>query len=80
MRIRKIERYIMNCQTSKDFKHIVLNETPLIDVRAPIEYEKGAFPNAVNLPLMDNEERHVIGIKYKEDGHDDARVDARSDR
>jgi tRNA 2-selenouridine synthase len=72
MRIRKIERYIMNCQTSKDFKHIVLNETPLIDVRAPIEYEKGAFPNAVNLPLMDNEERHVIGIKYKEDGHDDA--------
>ena len=62
----------MKCQTTNAFKQIVLNETPLIDVRAPIEFEKGAFPNAVNLPLMDNHERHIIGIKYKEDGHDDA--------
>lgn len=62
----------MNFQTTKDFKQIVLNETPLIDVRAPIEYEKGAFLGATNLPLMDNQERHVIGIEYKKKGHDEA--------
>ncbi len=55
-----------------DFKSIVLNNRALIDVRAPIEFEKGAFKNAVNLPLMNNEERHAIGIKYKEKGNEEA--------
>ena len=45
---------------SDDFKSIVLNKTPLIDVRAPVEFEKGAFPNAVNLPIMSDEDRHLI--------------------
>ncbi|MEA3419488.1 MAG: tRNA 2-selenouridine(34) synthase MnmH [Campylobacterota bacterium] len=57
---------------SDDFKSIVLNCTPLIDVRAPVEFEKGAFPNAVNLPLMNDEERHLVGIHYKEQGNDEA--------
>ena len=55
--------------TTDDFRQIVLQETPLIDVRAPIEYEKGAFPKSVNLPLMNNEERHQVGICYKEQGN-----------
>lgn len=54
---------------SDDFKSIVLNNTPLIDVRAPVEFANGAFPNAVNLPLMNDEERHLIGIRYKEEGN-----------
>ncbi len=54
---------------SSDFKSIVLNATPLIDVRAPVEFKNGAFPNAVNLPLMNDEERHRIGIRYKEEGN-----------
>ena len=57
---------------SSDFRSIVLNNTPLIDVRAPVEFAKGAFPHAVNLPLMSNEERHVVGIKYKEEGNAEA--------
>jgi len=52
-----------------DFKQIVLENRPLIDVRAPVEFEKGAFPQAVNLPLMTDEERHLIGIRYKEKGN-----------
>lgn len=52
-----------------DFKSIVLNNTPLIDVRAPIEFVKGAFLNAVNLPIMNNEERHLVGICYKNRGN-----------
>ena len=48
-----------------DFKSVVLNSTPLIDVRAPVEFEKGSFPNAINLPLLNDEERHTIGVCYK---------------
>ncbi len=57
---------------SAAFKDIVLHNTPLIDVRAPVEFDKGAFPHAVNLPLMNDEERHLIGIKYKQEGNAEA--------
>ncbi|WP_254276464.1 tRNA 2-selenouridine(34) synthase MnmH [Halomonas sp. 3H] len=40
----------------------------LIDVRAPVEFAQGALPGAVNLPLMDDEERHLVGIEYKQRG------------
>lgn len=56
----------------KDFETIVINEIPLIDVRAPIEFSKGAFKNAVNLPLMDDEERHRVGICYAKKGSQEA--------
>ena len=57
---------------TNDFKSIVLNDIKLIDVRAPIEYEKGAMLNSINLPILSNEERHIIGICYKEKGNEDA--------
>jgi tRNA 2-selenouridine synthase len=41
-------------------------------VRAPIEYGQGAFPHARNLPLINDEERHAIGIRYAELGQDQA--------
>lgn len=41
---------------------------PLIDVRAPIEYAAGAIPGSVNLPLMNDEERHLVGLCYKKNG------------
>ncbi len=44
------------------------DEIMLIDVRAPIEFNQGAFPNALNLPLLSDEQRHLIGICYKEQG------------
>ncbi len=40
----------------------------MIDVRAAIEFAKGALPYAVNLPFINDEERHLIGICYKEKG------------
>lgn len=58
--------------TTNDFRRIVVNDIPLIDVRAPVEFEGGAFPTAVNLPLMNNEERHLVGVRYKEQGHAEA--------
>ncbi|WP_304524925.1 tRNA 2-selenouridine(34) synthase MnmH [Halomonas sp. I5-271120] len=40
----------------------------LIDVRAPVEFAQGGLPGAVNLPLMDDEERHRVGIAYAQQG------------
>lgn len=54
---------------TEDFRRIVLENRPLIDVRAPVEFGKGAFPQAYNLALMNDEERHLIGIRYKEQGN-----------
>lgn len=52
-----------------DFKSIVLNKTPLLDVRAPVEFQSGAFLEAVNLPIMNDEERRLVGICYKNEGN-----------
>jgi len=62
----------MTQPTTNDFKRMVLEDIPLIDVRAPVEFAAGAFPNAVNLPLMNDEERHRVGLCYKEKGQDAA--------
>ena len=51
-----------------DYRQLLLDGTPMIDVRAPIEFASGALPNAVNLPLMSDDERHQVGICYKEQG------------
>lgn len=58
--------------TTNDFENIVLNNIPLIDVRAPIEFEKGAFKTSINMPILTNDERHIIGICYKEKGNAEA--------
>jgi len=58
-----------NLPLTDAFRRIVLENRPLIDVRAPVEFHKGAFPGAVNLPLMTDEERRRIGIRYKEAGN-----------
>jgi len=39
---------------------------PVIDVRAPLEFEQGHIPGAINIPLFDNHERKVVGTKYKQ--------------
>ena len=59
----------MLLETTAEFKSIVLNKTPLIDVRSPAEFEKGSFLNAVNIPIMDNEQREKVGIEYKRRGN-----------
>jgi tRNA 2-selenouridine synthase len=53
---------------SDNYKEILLSGVPLLDVRAPVEFSKGAFPNAVNLPLMNDSERQKVGTCYKNHG------------
>lgn len=51
---------------------LFLKETPLIDVRAPVEFNLGSLPNSVNLPIMNNEERAFVGTTYKTSGREEA--------
>ena len=55
-----------------DYRELFLSGRALLDVRAPVEFAKGAFPNAINLPLMSDDERHQVGICYKEKGQQKA--------
>ncbi len=46
----------------------------LIDVRAPVEFAQGGLPGAINLPLMDDDERRLVGTAYKHHGQQAAIV------
>ena len=45
---------------------------PIIDVRSPGEFEYGHIPSAKNINLFTNEERAIVGTKYKNAGKDAA--------
>lgn len=51
-----------------DIARLFLDDVPLLDVRAPVEFAAGAFPLAENHPLMDDAERHDVGLAYKQQG------------
>ncbi|MEL7044170.1 MAG: tRNA 2-selenouridine(34) synthase MnmH [Pseudomonadota bacterium] len=53
---------------TNDYASLFREDTPLLDTRAPIEFAHGAFPGAVNLPLMTDDERAAVGTCYKERG------------
>ncbi|MGE4629375.1 MAG: rhodanese-like domain-containing protein, partial [Pseudohongiellaceae bacterium] len=50
------------------FADLFVYDIPLLDVRSPNEFNRGAFPNATNLPLLTDNERVAIGIRYKNSG------------
>ena len=51
-----------------DYRALFLNPTPMMDMRAPTEFMRGAFPCALSLPLMSDDERAQVGICYKQQG------------
>ncbi|TGD70844.1 tRNA 2-selenouridine(34) synthase MnmH [Mangrovimicrobium sediminis] len=44
----------------------------MMDTRAPVEFAHGSFPNTVNLPLMTDDERALVGTCYKQQGQEAA--------
>ncbi|MCB1664365.1 MAG: tRNA 2-selenouridine(34) synthase MnmH [Pseudomonadales bacterium] len=54
------------------YERLLRDQIPLLDVRAPVEFHKGAFPCAHNIPLLNDEERTAIGTRYKQAGQDAA--------
>ncbi|OWJ95020.1 tRNA 2-selenouridine(34) synthase MnmH [Pseudomonas sp. A46] len=53
---------------TSNYRDIFLNDRPMMDARAPVEFAKGAFPHTVNLPLMTDIERQRVGTCYKQHG------------
>ncbi|MDP5137140.1 tRNA 2-selenouridine(34) synthase MnmH [Rheinheimera baltica] len=53
---------------SDNYDAILRQRLPLLDVRAPVEFAKGAFSHSQNLPLMNDAERTAVGTCYKQQG------------
>jgi tRNA 2-selenouridine synthase len=49
-----------------------VNSPILFDARSPSEYAHAHIPGALNLPLLDDEHRRIIGITYKQEGREAA--------
>ena len=58
--------------STETYTELFTNNLPLMDVRAPIEYERGAFPHSENLPIMDDLQREEVGTCYKHHGQEKA--------
>jgi len=51
---------------SSDYLSIFTGNAPLLDVRAEVEFTKGAFPTSVNIPILDDEQRRLVGTCFKQ--------------
>lgn len=64
----------MGSVTPSAFDALLLAHTPLLDLRAPVEFARGSIPEADSLPLLNDEERARVGTCYKEQGPEAARA------
>ncbi|MEN1759395.1 tRNA 2-selenouridine(34) synthase MnmH [Anoxynatronum sibiricum] len=46
----------------------------LIDLRSPGEYHKGTIDHAMNIPILDDEERAIVGTIYKNESREYAKI------
>tara|TARA_B100000900_G_scaffold412818_1_gene435364 strand:- start:520 stop:1578 length:1059 start_codon:yes stop_codon:yes gene_type:complete len=54
-----------------------LEEFPeIIDVRSPAEFEIDHIPGAINLPVLDNQERHEVGLLHAQNPYKARRLGA----
>lgn len=56
----------------RDYRFIITRCPVLIDLRAPVEYLAGSLPKALNLPLLDDQQRHHVGTCYRQAGREKA--------
>jgi tRNA 2-selenouridine synthase len=57
--------------TIEDFLNL-RSSLPVVDVRSEKEFEEGHIPGAVNIPILNNEERVAVGTDYKNKGRAEA--------
>ena len=57
---------------TSDLKVCLEKKKPLLDVRAPVEFMAGHIPGAINLPILNDDERAQVGTLYKQKGQEAA--------
>ena len=55
----------MSLKSIKKWEKVIFDD--IIDVRTPLEYLEDHIPSSINLPVLDNEERILIGKIYKKE-------------
>ena len=58
--------------THPEFENLFQASASFIDVRSPCEFALGSIPGATNLPLLTDDERHQVGLAYKQQGQEAA--------
>ena len=43
-----------------------LEDIEIIDVRSPAEFDNDHIPGSINIPILNDSERHEVGLKYKQ--------------
>lgn len=54
--------------SNNDIKKIILEDIPILDVRAPIEFNEGHIPNSICISILNDDERAQVGTTYKQKG------------
>ncbi len=67
-----ISKLVNNVTTSLSEFLSLRKNLPVVDVRSPLEFEQGHIQGAVNIPLLNNEERVAVGTDYKQKGQAEA--------
>lgn len=55
-----------------DYGQLIVSGAALIDVRSPVEFIEAYAPGAANIPLLDDQQRHLVGVEYKRVGKEAA--------
>ncbi len=62
----------MNDLNKNQYKDFILSAYRIIDVRSEGEFDQGHIPDSVNVPILNNEDRKLVGTCYKQVGSDEA--------
>jgi tRNA 2-selenouridine synthase len=54
--------------TSSHALTLIAKGASSIDVRAPVEFQRGALPSSKNLPILNDQQRAEVGLCYKSEG------------
>ena len=54
------------------FQRMACEFVPLLDVRSPSEFRRGSISGSHNLPILNDEQRHQVGLCYSQLGKAEA--------
>ncbi|MGI9327185.1 MAG: tRNA 2-selenouridine(34) synthase MnmH [Pseudomonadales bacterium] len=60
------------CASESSIDQLLRAQACWVDLRSPAEFSKGSVPGAINLPILTDDERHMVGVCYREKGQEAA--------